>query len=236
MALSHSPLFVMDQLVLHLDPANSKSYNNQTIWYDLSGKGNHATMIGTPPYDPDGGGCFNIAYFAGGITNSNPAWFFNKQMMPLSGPFTISCWVKNPAPSVAQTGMFANTGGAFGFRFGVGLNGVYYLIGPGYSESTLSFTTSIPTTTWNHVVCVYDRTGSLNAGSPQMQLYLNGVYQTNISLPAQTAMPDVIPGLIRAPCCQVYYGKFSMFSVHAKALTANEALQNYNAHRGRYGV
>ncbi len=51
---------VKDGLVLHLDAGNPASYpGTGTTWYDLSGKNNHATLVGSPSptYSSEVGGC-----------------------------------------------------------------------------------------------------------------------------------------------------------------------------------
>jgi hypothetical protein len=45
------PNIITDELVVHLDAANPKSYpSTGTTWYDLSGNNNDFTMSGTPTY------------------------------------------------------------------------------------------------------------------------------------------------------------------------------------------
>ena len=45
------PNIIRDELIIHLDAANTKSYpGTGTTWYDLSGNNNDFTMSGTPTY------------------------------------------------------------------------------------------------------------------------------------------------------------------------------------------
>jgi hypothetical protein len=133
--------------------------------------------------------------------------------------------------------MFSNAGGADGYRFGVGTNGIYYLIGPTYTEAGISFLSTLSTTIWYNVSIIYDRSGTNNAGTPQMQLYLDGVFQNVGSMPpSQTSMNNGSPGLVRNPCCGLYTGKLAIFAAYNRALSAAEIAQNFNALRGRFGV
>ena len=57
MALVHSPKIVIDNLVLCLDAANTKSYTSSsaTTWTDMSGSGNTTTLSGAT-YNSDNSG------------------------------------------------------------------------------------------------------------------------------------------------------------------------------------
>jgi hypothetical protein len=163
-------------------------------------------------------------------------------MIPTTGSFTLATWIKNPPATVGQCGLFSNAGGADGYRFGVGRDACYVLMagsgGVGYSEPQLAFSSTLNTTSWYNVCMVFDRIGSNSSGTPQWQLYLNGVYQTatNMATPQNTASTNATPGLVRNACCGLYTGKLSTFSAYSRALTATEILQNFNALRGRYGI
>ena len=136
-----------------------------------------------------------------------------------------------------QTGY--TSGGGGGYRFGVGLDGCYVLVGgSGYSELGIAFNSPIPSTTWNFVTMVFDRAGTNTGGTAQWQLHLNGVAQTTTNMVANqtSALATVTPGLVRSACCGLYTGKIGMFGVYNRALTTAEALQNYNATKGVYGL
>jgi hypothetical protein len=232
-ALSHSPSLILPGLVLCLDAANSKSYpGSGTTWTDLSGRGNAATMFGSVPFSTDVAPCFDFATATGGTAaNSSLGFTFGSNMIPTTGDFTFSCWVKNPNASAGQTGLFSNAGGADGYRFGVGLNGIYVLIGPNYTEFVTSFSSTLSSSLWYNVVAVFSR------NTASILLYLNGVFQNSTGIPAsQTAMQNGAPGLVRSACCGIYTGKLANFSAYNRALTAQEIQQNFNALRSRFSV
>lgn len=242
MAMYYNPKITTDGLVLALDAANLKSYVSAgTTWKDLSGQSNTATMIGTVPTSTDGGGCFDFATVTG--TGAAPAgnaslgFSFGSNMVPTIGSFTLSAWIKNPPASSGQTTLLSNAGGGDGFRWGIGLNGVYVLVGPTYSEPTLSFNSSISSTLWYNVVTIFDRSGTNSGGTPQWQLYLNGEYQTATNMQSsQTTSPNTAPGIVRNPCCQLYTGKLAILSIYNRALSSKEILDNFIATRSRFGV
>jgi hypothetical protein len=229
---------VTNGLVLALDAGNPKSYaGSGTTWNDLSGNGNTASMFGSVPFETDVSPCFNFSTASGSGSppspNSSLGFTFGANMVPTTGNFTFSCWIKNPNTLVSQTGLFSNAPGPDGYRFGVGRNAIYYLIGPTYKETFvgISFNSTLSASLWYNVVAVYSRT------TAQILLYSNGQYQNVDSIPvSQTAMQNGAPGLVRSPCCNVYTGKLAQFSVYSKALSATEILQNFNATRSRFGI
>ena len=233
MANNYSPKIVTNGLVLCLDAVNRKSYpGSGTTWTDLSGRGNNATMFGSVPFETDITSCFNFSTATGANSpNSSLGFTFGSNMIPTTGNFTFSFWIKNPNSSSGQVGLFSNTGNADGYRFGIGLNGIYFLIGPTYTEGTVSFSSSLSASLWYNVVAVYSRT------TASFLLYLNGVFQNSASIPAsQTAFTNATPGLVRSPCCTIYTGKLGSFSAYNRALTATEIQQNYNALKRRFGI
>jgi len=122
MTINYNPCAVTSGLVLNVDAYNLRSWpGNGTTWYDVSGQTNTAYMYGSVPTSSDGGGCFDFTTVAGGTSgNASLGFTFLSNMIPLTGSFTLSCWVKNPPTSVVQCGLFSNAGGANGYRFGVG--------------------------------------------------------------------------------------------------------------------
>ena len=240
MALAHSPSIITSGLILNVDGANLKSWaGSGTTWYDVSGRNNTATMFGSVPTSTDGGGCFDFATITGAdAANASLGFTFTSNMIPTTGSFTLGCWIKNPPPSVVQCGLFANAGSANGYRFGVGLNAAYVLIsganGEGYSEPTLSFSSTLSANLWYNVVMIFDRANV----TPQWNLYLNGsfVTTTNMVTPQNVATTTTAPGLVRSACCTLFTGKLASFTAYNRALLATEINQNFNALRGRYGI
>ena len=61
MGLAHSPSIITDGLKVCFDAANPKSYpGSGTTWYDLSGNDNHGTLLNSPTFSSDKGGCFTF--------------------------------------------------------------------------------------------------------------------------------------------------------------------------------
>lgn len=61
MASAAGPNIVTDNLKLFFDAANPKSYpGSGTTVYDLSGNNNHGTLLNSPTFSSDQGGCFTF--------------------------------------------------------------------------------------------------------------------------------------------------------------------------------
>ncbi len=226
------PNIVTNGLALSLDAANTKSYpGSGTTWRDLSGNNNTATMFGAVPFLTDVSQCFDFATATGaGSTSSTLGFTFASNMISTTGNFTLSTWIKNPNTSVGQVGLFSNAGGGDGYRFGIGTNGIYYLIGPTYTEGSLSFSSTLSPLLWHNISAVFNRSGT------SILLYLNGVFQSSVTIPSQSAMQNGAPGIVRSPCCSIYTGKLSSFMVYNAVLSQSEILQNYDATKTRFGL
>lgn len=242
MGIAYNTSIVRSGLVLHLDAANVKSYpGSGTVWKDLTKTANATVNGTTPPISTDGIACFDLIANLG-LTSSTAVSGFTipSQPIPTIGSFTINCWVKNVPTTVGQQLLFSNSADANGYRFGIGTNGIYWLIGPSYNEGTLTFS-SFTNTQWNNVCAVFDRSGTYNGGVPILRGYLNGSLFNSVSMPAsQTAWPSsgyTTTYIARgAWSFASYSGKLSTISAYSKALSAAEIAQNFEATRGRYSI
>lgn len=207
-----------------------------TTWKDLSGNNNNATVYGPVQYINERNGCFDFSSVTGATSAAASLGFtFASNMVPTSGNFTFSTWIKNPPNTVGQSGLFSNAGSGDGYRFGIGKNGVYYLIGNsgGFQEGTINFLSSLNSTDWYNVTTVYGTSES----TPQIRVYLNGKLQNSVNLPTSgfSSISNATPGMIRSPCCTPNFnGKLSSFYVYNKSLSAQEIYQNYLAGFTRY--
>lgn len=205
------------------------------VWRDMSGGNYNATTYGNIPFSTEDGGCYDFSTVAGSTSQTSTFGFsFVNNMVPTTGNFTISTWIKNPPTNVIQSGLFSNAGSADGYRFGIGKDAIYWLIGPTYAESTVAFLNTLNSTSWYNVTAIFAR----SEATPQIRVYLNGVFQNsgnfNVS---QTAFTNTAPGIIRSPCCMpLFNGKLATFNVYNRALSASEIKQNFDAVKSRFGL
>jgi hypothetical protein len=215
---------------------NPKTNSNRANLYSQDSNAVIGTTYGVVTYNStDGGGCFDFSAVTGASSAAASLGFtFSSNMIPTYGNFTFSCWVKNP-PSAGQIGLFSNSGGGDGYRFGAMTTGTYVLCGMPYNETSIPHVSSWDNSLWHNVVAVFDRQG-LETGSPRVVAYLDGVYQGAMSLSApQVGSTSAAPGLVRSACCSLYTGKLALFTAWKGHLTSTEVTSLYNVHRGRFG-
>ena len=240
MGIAYNSKIITDGLVLCLDAANPKSYpGSGTTWYDLSGNKNNASMYGTVPFSTDVTSCFDFSTVGGTYSYSATMGFsLSTGVNPATGNYTFEFWIKNPNASGSQLGLFSNSGGGDGFRYGMYQTGWYALCGPTYTEGNVNYSSSFDNNKWHHIVMLFDRNGTLSAGNPRIYTYLDGTYQTNfMSLPtSQTTQYTGAPGIVRSACCTTWTGKLSTIRVYHSLLSSSSILTNYNAAKGRFGL
>jgi hypothetical protein len=211
--------------------------------YDLTNNINGNAIYRIPPVVVDGNTrCFDFSGNTGlDSTSALYGFSWDPQPIPNTGNFTFNTWVKSVPATVGQQLLFSNTANANGYRFGIGANGVYWLIGPTYQEGTLTFTGFV-NTQWNNVCVIFDRTGSLSGGTPKIYSYLNGVLNNSTTIPAsQTAWTTsgytaAYMAKWNGPTFATFSGKLGKFEIYNKSLSSDEILKNFNALKGRYGL
>lgn len=84
MGIGYNPKIVTDGLVLCLDAGNTKSYpGSGTTWYDLSGRGNHHTLTGSPTWSA---GKFTL------VDNSGQGFTRASSIVGASSSCTVVVW------------------------------------------------------------------------------------------------------------------------------------------------
>ena len=223
MAIVYNTSIVRSNLFLHLDAANIKSYpGSGTTWFDLSGNGNHGTIINSPTYN---GASFTFAN-ASSQTVSIPY----RSEWRLIGSNTISFW---------SNGTDANHA-AIGYQKG---NWEGYIVGPTsavYSSitggndngaSAISKTAS----EWCLLTWVVNRSTNLYT------LYKNDTLVSTASITHPDLSSIFTNGALTVGGSagitgRFYTGSISNVMLHTKALSTSEVSQNFNALRGRYGI
>lgn len=229
MSLSHSPRIVTNGLALLLDAANTKSYpGSGSTWYDLSGNGNHATLINSPTW------------------NANESFTFNgtNQYAALT---SIPQICQNLYSSTVEIIAYRtnNTSATLEVMFGGGIqntNTAYYF---GFRNTASNFMLAYysndqdgptPTTNvaWNSYIGTYD------TASASRYRYFNG----SLLSPSQSsgvlntsANRFYIGAFNDAGSPTLYFsGKIASIKIYSRALTQSEITQNFSAMRGRYGI
>ena len=229
----NNPKMVMDNLVLYLDAANTKSYPGSGTWNDISGKGHTATINGAT-YNSDKGGCFIFdgANDYATITDSSDFLFG-------TGSFTEEAWHKRGGNASWETPITRGSSNSWGGLW-TSNSGNFYPYHYTESSGTVTLQTGDAAgTDWMHHMTTTTNTGS----SVTIKIYKNGVLldsgTTSVSgwQPKNTSVgTDLnIGGIFGANYW--YEGRIGLIRIYkGKALSAAEVKQNYNAHKARFGL
>lgn len=122
-------------LMLHLDASNSSSYSGSgSTWYDLSGNGRNANLVGSPTFDAT-----NKDFYFGAvgkyITLPN-----NINLYPGSGSYTWRMYIKNNFATNYQSILYSmipytGSGNGIGF-YGGTVSRVYMKVNDGTNSAT----------------------------------------------------------------------------------------------------
>lgn len=218
MGLTHSPSFVIDGLVFHIDAANARCY---------PGNGTSATgLITTTGCTLQGGVGFsttNSGFFTFDGSNDYLDFGNSSSVRLLNG--TVSAWVKALSPGGGFRGIMAKQ-----YAYGIFYNDsvlVAYDWGAGAIRST---GVNIADNNWKNVVMTF-QSGITNG----TRIYINGF---SVLTTTMTWVNDAqnLYGGAEASAGQYAACSGSIFSLYNRVLTAAEILRNYNANKGRYGL
>ena len=241
MGLAHSPRIVTDGLVLALDAGNAKSYPG----------------IGTDLYDLVSD---SSAVLSNGATINNNSIVFDgvdssvdlpKSYFDSGDEFSISIWFKfDQTKDALQFLVYAGQADGFGnpdeFHIycygpptGPNWSAVVFAQGPGdVSSGFVIGSGPLDPNKFNNIVfTAHDMNGSFPFGI----VYTNGV-QVSISTSTGTigrtpwSLYNVLGRPYNLSNDRAFKGSIQMFNVYDRALTASEVKQNFNVHRGRFGI
>jgi len=216
MGLGHSPSIVQSGLALCLYPGNIKSYSGSgSTITDLSGAGNNFTLNGSP----------YVNYGFGRSLTYSGAQTLSSSFTP-SNTWSISMWFNNTSTyNIHNRGLFSTystssfNGCYVGTTTAAANSMRVWYNSNGYSLINYSFAVN----SWYQLTITCDGT--------TLVVYVNGVAVNSITT-ATTHANTLAIGQTRFDN-NYWIGNIGQTLVYSRALTASEALQNYNASRGR---
>ena len=225
------PNIVTDKLVLHLDAANTQSYSGSgTAWNDISGKGDNGTLINGPTFNSDNGGSivFDGSDDKVDVNGDSSSFVLG------SDNFSAETWVWFDSVSVG--GIISKHAAVIPhwFEYRIGATGkilTQISFGMTWGISYQS-TTSVTTNRWYNIMLVRD-------GS-SFKTYINGIDgggsgSSSSSISNDTSYPFRIG--LRGGDDQPLDGRVAIVRLYkGKAFTDSQVIQNYNAHKGRFGI
>ena len=232
------PPSLASAIVLDLDAGNTSSYSGSgTRWTDLSGKGNHGTLVNSVTYNSANQGylVFNGNGFQVGNGGYNPYvslprstdFDFN------TGDFTVENWIYMTPTNEHSIYISLNVNGsnyaAFRMEY---YNGNLYLShsydGTSHiSAGNFAFTRNA----WQHIVV------SRIAGSAVV--YVNGVSKLTYSLPGSllAQQNSRIGDFFGSNGYYSFSGNIATTKIFkGKGLTSTEVLTNFNLTKSRFGL
>ena len=231
MAFFRGPNIVTDNLIVSLDAASPRSYpGSGDVWYDLSGNGVNLNSSGSPTLATLGGAtCFN--FDQDGDVWTGPTGGIPSTANTNTTQRTLEAWLY-PASSEVTSGdrgtIILLNGGSGNYmsitKSSRQLSSYWYgKNNNGYHQAAPAITNQ----TWNHWCTVW--TGS------ELKQWQNGTkYTTSNITGTSTRNTNLIIG--REGSGRQYAGGIAIIRIYNKALTDNEALQNYNAQKSRFEI
>jgi hypothetical protein len=243
---------VTEDLIIHFDSAETygiesvidivTGINSVTSWNNLAGDGLYAnpqTSLYPINLDESDGPSVELNNY---VTPTNQYFIINDSYIGGTGElgigdtsYTIEAWVKITKDTNLGTSPINNGACIVGINsiHGYGLqvykpNGIRVSFGDRGSGSLVN-NTDLNTDTWYHIVC----TNESGVGS---KIYINSVLDgTGSSINLISSISDLHFAFAPAQISQYFSGKLSIIRIYKKDLSESEVLQNFNAHKSRYG-
>lgn len=217
-----------DSLALNMDAANVRSYaGSGNTWLDLSAYSNSGALTSVTF---GGSGATSAIVFNGttslvnlGSTNGGN----------VTTAWTLESWIRPTTTGEGSSGRVYqhSTGSLTGFICSLSGTSPGNLRLDTYAVSGFSAVLSncVTLNTWQQVVWAF------SPGS--VTFYVNGasVGTSSITSPSSYTGSDFI-GNNSAAATNTFDGSISIVRLYRNTLTADEVLQNFNAHRGRYSI
>ena len=235
MGMVHGPNMVTDNLVFYVDAGNVQSYpGSGPTWYDL---------VGTADLTNDGATWNSAGYFhvVGGDNLETQS-----ASLTFSTEITLTTWWQRlgtglGAPRVLEAFMTGVSSPAYSHTLAVdadaSLRAWLDENGTAYDRFvTLDDATTWTDGNWHYMVLTFNNTTAV--------LYMDGVAVESTSI-TTTGLDDangIIVGSISnysggfSHSDHAFDGYIASCSLYNRGLTAAEVLQNYNAHKSRYGL
>lgn len=242
MAVFSGPEIVNNLLLLHVDASNSKSYpGNGTAWYDLSGNGNHVTLLNSPT--------FLNSFFSFDGTNQSAATINNIDFTsygavtlevvfkPTQG--TSSMLIEHTSNWNTQTGGFGISINSSGTGFSANLcHSNHRPAGGTWGRNNTSITNNGIWVTQSSVFSsIADSNGRYVIENGQIKAFTSSPYSASTATSTATTFANSILYIgSRGSAGSFYSGNIRSVKVYGKKIDLNEHKQNFEAIRSRYNV
>jgi hypothetical protein len=151
-----------------------------------------------------------------------------------TGDFTVSVWFKRATNATTNLRLLSkggdsDTASRAGFAFAGSDNSITFTVNPSGTRTSI-FAATYAVNEWVNVVGLVERGAT-------MRSYKNGNLVGSATAPVGSVSGDLSLFIGNNAGSNLYWpGEIAQVSMYNKALTPAEILQNFNAHRGRYGI
>ena len=203
--------------------ANKSQFLDNTVWNDLTGRGNNGTLTNGPTFSGANGGSL---IFDGTNDYIQSGSFSNL----LTADITVETWIYLTAAS-SDWVRIIGTGGNGGNRtFGLWYSSSSTLLWQRYgaTDPSIQPPNVLATGTWHHVAA------TTSGSSHTVYLNASSVGTATAAGPWTASGENITIGF--AGIHTYHNGRISNAKIYNRALTATEIQQNFTALRGRYGI
>ena len=232
---------VQNGLLLHLD-AGVKDSADSSTWYDLSGNGNHITLLNGAAQNKDNGGAINF-------DGTDDIGRRTSSFLIDPNSFTISSFYKTTTSTPSRQPIFA-------MHFYAGFWNIIW-IGPSYNaeyiEAAVAYNYPAGSTetinkqtyilgAWKHSNAIHEVSMTYSYSSKTLDLYFNGNLintGTNSNMPQLGTITSnnlFQIGQYTGTTGILFRGNMYNLLIYNRKLSSDEITQNYNATRHRFGV
>lgn len=223
MGIFRGPNIVREGLILNLDASSLRSYpGSGTVWTDLGPNNLSFSLINGTSYNSSNKG---VMYFD--TTDDYATASAHSSFAFGTGDFTIDAWVKPTQLSNTYTHILAlPQQDTFALKINVN-GGEVYFYSTGFTTYGSTNGWTVTQDQWNHVVLV--------RSSSVAYAYLNGVSKgskSGFSNSFSSQTINIHNGW-GSEYAEMYLGPLKVYNT---ALSSDQVLQNYNAHKERFGL
>ena len=229
MALVHSPRIVTDGLVFAFDAKNTKCYPGSGTTFTemiIPGAGE---FVGSPTYDAEGFFTFNGTSTGLVVPNST-----NLDNQTISVEAVAKCTTTSQNGFLFEKGYVNTQYSLFHESATLKLRGH---TGAGYETlAQITTATYIGTTDWYHIIATFTSgTQKIYVDGSECTLSAGGTVSGTLST-SVGGMSIGCYGGYAGSHSYWYSGDIAIVRVYNKVLSADEVRQNFEAHRGRFGL
>jgi hypothetical protein len=234
MAFSRGPSIVTDGLVLALDAANHKSYpGSGTVWRDLSGNSNNGTLVNSPIFSSDKEG---ILSFNG---TDEYVSINDASSIDITGAITMEILFKAPNDVNIERLIIKDVSGGtygYGYQFARYNNGKMLATYNNGTTRIFLYSNDLGTgfaSNYIHTMYCYD-------GSNSQKIWVNGVDETGTVTSFTSGFTggstSGTPLYLMRRGGEYAESDTAFVRIYNRGLSEQEAQQNYNATKSRFGL